>query len=419
MKKIAIMPRTDKKNILIVAVVAVIAIMALWLMVSPKKAGAPATLENSNWPPTNVPMPPNPKPVNSTGMPLSLPAEYGISIFAKGLGHARVLAWDPAGTLLVSIPASGKVVAMRDKDGDGTADENITVVTGLNQPHGLAFRCTDSCRLYIAETDRVGVYEYDIEKKKAAFIKKIADLPSGAGHSTRTLLFLPSPNDDQLLVSVGSACNVCREYDQRRAKILVVPADGGELKEYARGLRNAVFMTLSPVDGRVWATEMGRDNLGDDVPPDEINVVEQGKNYGWPNCYGKNIHDDDFDKNVYVRNPCMEPFETPSAVDLQAHSAPLGLSFFPEEGWPEEYWYNLLAAYHGSWNRSKKTGYKIVRIKLDSRGKYSGTEDFITGWLRPDGSVVGRPVDVLIQPGGTMYISDDKAGVIYRVTHGH
>ena len=193
--------------------------------------------------------------------------------------------------------------------------------------------------------------------------------------------------------------------------------DGSDFEEFARGLRNAVFFTWSYVDARMWATEMGRDWLGDELPPDEINIIEKGKDYGWPHCYGKNIHDVDFDKNVvYKRKPCMEPFETPSYIDIPAHSAPLGLAFVPEEGWPKEYWYDLIVAYHGSWNRNEPTGYKVVRLKLDEDGNFEGVEDFITGWLRPDGAL-GRPVDILLEPGGVMYISDDKAGVIYRVSY--
>jgi hypothetical protein len=173
-------------------------------------------------------------------------------------------------------------------------------------------------------------------------------------------------------------------------------------------------MNLHPVTGEVWATEMGRDWLGDDLPPDEINIIGEGRDYGWPICYGKNIHDAEFDKKVYARDPCAD--KTPSFIDIPAHSAPLGLAFFPEEGWPEEYWHDLLVAYHGSWNRSVPTGYKIVRYHLDSRGNYLGEEDFITGWLTPAGAV-GRPVDILIQPGGKLYISDDRAGLIYKVAY--
>lgn len=169
---------------------------------------------------------------------------------------------------------------------------------------------------------------------------------------------------------------------------------------------------------------MGRDNLGDDLPPDEINIIERPSagsgqssipNFGWPICYGKNIHDTNFDKNTYIRNPCMEPFETPSFIDLPAHSAPLGLAFVPEEGWPEEWWYNILVAYHGSWNRSTPTGYKIARLKMNAKGQYLGAEDFISGWLTKDGKKTGRPVDIKVLSGGTAYISDDHAGVIYRL----
>lgn len=337
--------------------------------------------------------------INNTGFPLKLPPRFSISIFAKGLGGPRVMSYDPAGNLVVSIPSEGKVVALPDRNADGAADEVITVIDGLNRPHGLATRCTERCEFYIAETDKVIVYDYDEKNLKAINPRKIIDLPGGGNHFTRTLLFMPAPQDHRLLISVGSSCNVCEESDWRRAKILSANADGSALKEFAKGLRNAVFMTIHPVTGKIWATEMGRDLLGDDLPPDEINIIEEGKNYGWPKCYGKNVCED----------------STPSYIDIPAHSAPLGLAFFPEEGWPEEYWHNLLVAYHGSWNRSVPTGYKIVRYKLDEQGNYLGEEDFITGWLTSQGAL-GRPVDILIQPGGIIYISDDKAGVIYKVT---
>lgn len=356
--------------------------------------------------------------INTTDMPLKLPEGFAISIFAKDLSGPRVMTYDPYGNLLVSIPSQGKVVALGFKE-DGTAKDPVTIVEKLNYPHGLAFRCRDNCKLYIAESDQVATYDYSADLK-ATNKQKIIDLPSGGNHRSRTIMFMPYPDEDKLLISVGSSCNVCNESDDRRAKILIANYDGTSLKTFAKGLRNSVFMAIHPVNGKIWATEMGRDLLGDNTPPDEINIIEQDKNYGWPVCYGKNIHDNNFDKNTYIRNPCMEPFETPSHIDIPAHSAPLGLAFVPEEGWPEDYWYNALVAYHGSWNRSVPTGYKIVRYKLDAQGKYLGEEDFITGWLNnpPTGgdSALGRPVDILIQPGGTIFISDDKAGVIYKVT---
>ncbi|MBI5913361.1 PQQ-dependent sugar dehydrogenase [Candidatus Azambacteria bacterium] len=352
---------------------------------------------------------------NETDMPLKLPEGFSISIFAKDLGGPRVMMWGPDGNVWTSIPSQGKVVALKDANGDGFAEGSVTVLDGLNRPHGMASRCNGArCTIYIAESHQVAAFEYEqgvLLKSK----KKVADLPDGGRHFTRTLMFMPYPNENKLLISVGSSCDVCEEKDERRAKILALNVVSGEMKEFARGLRNSVFMATHPVTGKIWATEMGRDMLGDDLPPDEINIIAEGKNYGWPICYGKNVHDAAFDKNTYIRNPCMEPFETQSHVDIPAHSAPLGLAFFPEEGWPEEYWHDLLVAYHGSWNKSEPTGYKLVRYRLDEQGNYIGVEDFISGWLQSDGTVLGRPVDVLIQPGGVIFVSDDKAGVIYRI----
>jgi len=356
---------------------------------------------------------------------LNLPENFMIRIFAKGVNGARVIKEDPAGNLIVSLTKEGKIVSLPDLDQDGRADKIITLLEGLQNPHGMEIKCWNvarpkDCNLYVAETEKLVQYDLVFDKNEKIYRpinpEKILDLPKGGRHFTRTLLFLPYPEDHKLLISVGSSCDVCYEKDERYGTILVYDFKNKESKIYAKGLRNSVFLTLHPVTGKVWATEMGRDWLGDDLPPDEINIIEEGKNYGWPICYGKNIHDDNFDKNVYIRNPCMEPFETPSYIDIPAHSSPLGLSFFPEEGWPEKYWYNLLVAYHGSWNRTVPTGYKIVRYILDSQGRYLGEEDFIVGWLQGD-EAIGRPADILIKPGGIIYISDDKAGIIYRVIY--
>jgi len=356
---------------------------------------------------------------------LKLPENFKIQIFAKSVNGARVIKEDPAGNLIVSLTKEGKIVSLPDLNQDGRADKIITLLEGLQNPHGMEIKCWDvarpkDCKLYVAETEKLVEYNLVFDEKEKIYRpvnpEKILDLPPGGRHFTRTLLFLPYPEDHKLLISVGSSCDVCYEKDERYGAILVYDFKTKESKIYAKGLRNSVFLTLHPVTGKVWATEMGRDWLGDDLPPDEINIIEEGKNYGWPICYGKNIHDDNFDKNIYIRNPCMEPFETPSYIDIPAHSSPLGLSFFPEEGWPEKYWYNLLVAYHGSWNRTVPTGYKIVRYILDSQGKYLGEEDFIVGWLQGD-EAIGRPADILIKSGGIIYISDDKAGIIYRVIY--
>jgi len=350
-----------------------------------------------------------PKPgANTTGFPLKLPDGFSISVFARNLTNARVMSLDPKGRLLVSQPSKGIVVALANTNSEPAADQAINILTGLSQPHGLAF---NNNKLYVAETNQVAVYDYDADKPAATNKKKIVDLPSGGGHFTRTIMI----KDGRLLISVGSSCNVCNESDWRRASILSANLDGSDLKTYASGLRNSVFLTVGPRN-QVWATDMGRDLLGDNIPPDEVNIVEEGKNYGWPVCYDDNIHDTNFDKNVYIQDPCND--KTKPKIKLQAHSAPLGLAFIPKEGWPKDFQGDLLIAYHGSWNRSVPTGYKITRWKLDDQGNVEGSEDFLTGWLTgvKAGDALGRPVDLLIKS-GVLYISDDKAGVIYSVTY--
>ena len=317
--------------------------------------------------------------VNSTGLPLKIPDGYTISIFAKDLDNPRDLVLDPGGVVLTSITSGGKVVAIFN----GSVE---TVTGGLNRPHGLAF---NGSKLYIAETNQVAVYDYDLKLKKAINKRKIIDLPAGGGHFTRSLLI----RDDKLYVSIGSSCNVCEEEDKRRAAVWVSNLDGSDFKPFATGLRNAVFMALNPVNNDIWVTEMGRDNLGDDLPPEEINVLKEGKFYGWPYCWGNRNPDKDL-------NPQGTKFDCTTSenphITFQAHSAPLGLAFLGSD---------LLVAYHGSWNRSIPTGYKVVRF---TNGVAS---DFITGW-QSGSEILGRPADILVD-GEKIYVSDDKAGVVY------
>lgn len=349
--------------------------------------------------------------------PLILPSGFSLSIYASGLKGPRVMVRDSRRNILVSLPTEGKVVVLVDKDLDGTTEETRTVIEGLTKPHGLAFNCLDNstdkfpCKLYIAEENQVAVYDYDDSKSQAINGKKLTDLPTGGFHTTRSLLLV----GDILYVAVGSSCNVCREDDAQRASVLAIDLKTNKVRSFAKGLRNSVFLTANPVDGKIWATDMGRDLLGDDLPPDEINILEEGKNYGWPICYGQNIHDTDFDKNTYFRNPCQVPFETPSHIDIPAHSAPLGLAFIPKEGWPSNYQGDLLVAYHGSWNSSEPTGYKIVKYDLDENGKVLGVEDFLTGFLDEQNNLYGRPVDMFAEPSGALFVSDDKAGVVYKI----
>ncbi len=376
-----------------------------------------------------------PEAINNTEFPLTLPKGFAISIFAQNLPGARDMVMDNFGNLWVSQTKEGKIVQLEVKD--GLVVRKNEVFKNLNNPHGLAIEGT---MLYFAEetkVSRVALYS-------DGQVEKLTDLPKGGRHYTRSLLF---GSDGRLYISIGSSCDVCYEKDERLAAIYSMNKDGSDFSMAAKGLRNSVFMAINPADGKIWATEMGRDNLGDNLPPDEINIISvqsgveetadnqrglksssgraaEPLDFGWPVCYGKNIHDINFDKNTYIQNPCSQ--KTPSYIDLPAHSAPLGLSFIPESGWPEEMQNDLILAFHGSWNRTEPTGYKIVRIKLGDKGEYLGmdstgspqVEDFIFGWLSKDGkSSLGRPVDVLALPGGIMYISDDKAGVIYKLQY--
>lgn len=356
---------------------------------------------------------------NKTDFPLALPDGFSISIFAKDLPGARVIIQDSLGNFWASQPKQGQVSLLTVENNEVTSHN--AVFRNLNNPHGLAFDPQNGFDLYIAEEDKISRARTYSE----GGMEKIADLPTGGRHTTRTIAFGP---DDKLYVSIGSACDVCVEDNDMRGTIYRMDKDGSNFEQYAIGLRNTVFFTWDYVFGNMYGTDMGRDMLGDNLPPDEINVIEQGKDYGWPYCYGQNMHDTEFDKNQYIRNPCED--KAPSLIDIPAHSAPLGLAFVPEEApnqnefgtgysWPEDYWYDLIVAYHGSWNRTEPTGYKLVRHKFRADRDelvYEGVEDFITGWL--DGNTsLGRPVAVLIQPGGVMYITDDKAGVVYKVTH--
>lgn len=383
------------------------------------------------------------KAINETNFPLRLPPGFTISIFAKNLPGARVMKIDTFGNMWVSRTSEGAVSLLEIDRNSGKVAQQNDIFTGLRKPHGLAFAPDNQFLLYIAEEDkirRVTMYSDDSGED-------VISLPAGDGHFTRTIGFGP---DNKLYISAGSSCNVCNESDERRASIIQYDVQAKTSKIFAKGLRNAVFFIWNSVwpnaNNEMWATEMGRDWLGDDLPPDEINIIRGPStssrqesearsvgaagqnsipNFGWPNCYGKNIHDTDFDKNTYIRNPCIEPFETGSLIDLPAHSAPLGLAFIPKghpsagsgQAWPEDYWYDLLVAYHGSWNRSQPTGYKVVRYKFDADGNYQGAEDFVTGWLVKEGAL-GRPVDILFGQDGSAYISDDKAGVIYKITYG-
>lgn len=338
--------------------------------------------------------------------PLKVPEGFRIDIAASDLENPRDLEFSPEGALLVSIPDQGKVITLFRKDPSGPYQKK-DIIANLNNPHGIAFY---NGKLYVAEETSVSRYMWDAERLAAPKEKTLFALPpSEGGHFTRSLAF---NKNGALFVSIGSTCNVCFENNPLHGSIIVSDSEGSNPRTFATGLRNAVFITVNPKTNELWGTEMGRDFLGDNLPPDEINIIREGKDYGWPVCYGNKIHDRDFDKRVYKKNPCEDT--EPPLYEIAAHSAPLGLVFIDSIQFPKEWQGDLLAAYHGSWNRSSPTGYKVVRLDVEG-DKILGEYDFITGFLEGS-SAFGRPVDLVFDKGGALYISDDKGGIIYRVS---
>ncbi len=340
-------------------------------------------------------------------IPFKLVPGFTIHTFASGLGTARDLQFSPGGTLLVSNPGSGEVYALPDSNKDGVADDKKVVVSNLNHAHGLAFY---HGMLYVAATTQVVRYNWDESSLTATKDKGLFSLPANNDHNSRTLAI---DQTGKMFISVGSTCNVCNESSDLSATVLTADADGNNLKVFAKGLRNAPFIQFNPTTGELWGTEMGRDNLGDDVPPDEINIIKDGLDYGWPSCYGDKIADKAFNPNAQCQNTQPPIFQIP------AHSAPLGLSFINSSQFPSDWQGDLLVSYHGSWNRSTPTGYKVVHMKVQG-STITQAEDFLTGFL-PSGALIGpasalgRPVDLTFDSQGNLYLSDDKAGNVYII----
>jgi len=333
---------------------------------------------------------------------LKVPEGFKISLYADGLNAPRMLRVAEAG-VLVSLPHEGKVLLLQDNDGDGRADKREPVVENLNRPHGIDLH---GGWLYVAETDAVGRMAFNSKtgQVEGAYQRILTGLPSDNGHWTRTVKFGP---DGWLYVTVGSSCNVCIEEKPARAAMLRLRPDGREQQLYATGLRNSVDFDWSPLDGEVYATDNGRDWLGDAFPPDELNHIVEGGFYGWPYASGNKVSDPDFGEG---QQALIESSIAP-VFEFRAHNAPLGFTFLRHQNLT--YQHAALVALHGSWNRSTKDGYKIVSLHWNEKGVIEA-RDFITGFLNDD-EVLGRPVGLAEASDGSIYLSDDYAGLIYRL----
>ena len=345
---------------------------------------------------------------------------FAIDLYATGIPVARSLALGSKGTVFVGTRNSnsgGMVYAVVDSNGDAKADQVYTVAKGLNEPNGVAFR---DGSLFVGEINRV-VRLDDIESKLAAPPQPVVvndTLPKDTHHGQKFIAFGP---DGLLYVPIGAPCNVCEREDPRYSTIMRMKPDGSGLEVFASGVRNSVGFDWHPQTRELWFTDNGRDNMGDDVPGDELNTAPKGGlHFGFPYCHQGDTADPEFG----AKRRCGE-FQPP-AQRLDAHVAAIGMRFYTGSMFPAEYRNQIIIAEHGSWNRSIPQGYRLSLAKLDGNKVVSYTR-FAEGWLRglkpaPAGSAMigdvwGRPADVLVMPDGALLVSDDRAGVIYRITY--
>jgi len=337
---------------------------------------------------------------------LTLPDGFAIAVFADDVEGARSLALGSEGTVFVGSRDPGNVYALVDEDGDGRADRTHTIASGLNSPNGVAFH---DGALYVAEISRVLRYD-DIEARLDAPPEPVVirdDLPTATHHGWKFIAFGP---DGWLYVPVGAPCNVCEPDDPRFASILRMRPDGSEQTVFAHGVRNTVGFDFHPDTGALWFTDNGRDLMGDDVPPDELNHAPRaGLHFGFPYCHG-GVPDPEHDARSCADTRGPE-------VRFEAHVAALGMRFYTRDAFGARYRGGAFVAQHGSWNRTTPIGYRVVFVPFE--GGEPGEPETFVGGFRGDGPVAwGRPVDVAVLEDGSLLISDDKSGAVYRVTRG-
>ena len=335
---------------------------------------------------------------------LKLPPGFAVSLYARQVPNARSMTLSPNGTLFVGSRQEGKVYALPDRNHDHVADEVLTLAQGLNMPNGVAFR---DGALYVAEVNRSLPYD-NIEAHLQAPPRPVIvnqSYPTDTHHGWKFIRFGP---DGLLYVPVGAPCNICQRSEPRYASITRLRPDGSHVEVFAQGVRNSVGFDWHPDTKELWFTDNGRDWLGDNLPPDELNHAPQaGMHFGFPYCHGRAIADPEF----RAQRPCTD--FVPPVVELGPHVAALGMRFYTGSMFPAAYRHQIFIAQHGSWNRSKKIGYRIMRVRLEGTRAVQ-YEVFAEGWLQGE-TVWGRPVDIQEMPDGALLVSDDYAGAIYRI----
>ncbi len=336
---------------------------------------------------------------------IKLPEGFKIEVYADNVENARSMDLSPNGTLFVGTRDKGDVYAIEDTNKNNKADKTHILATGLNMPNGVAFKDGD---LYIAEVSKISKFA-GIESKLAnppAMTTVYDQYPTKEHHGWKYIAFGP---DGKLYVPVGAPCNICESKDKVFASITRINTDGTGLEVVQEGVRNTVGFTWHPETKEMWFTDNGRDMMGDDMPACELNRAEKdGMHFGYPYC-----HQGDTPDNKFGKKRACDEFTAP-AQNLGAHVAPLGVEFYTGSMFPAKYKNQAFIAEHGSWNRSKKSGYKISLVTLEN-GKATSYRTFAEGWLNSDETVWGRPVDLELLPDGSMLVSDDHADAIYRI----
>lgn len=347
------------------------------------------------------------EPVDESLAKIKLPDGFKIEYYAKDVENARSMALSPSGVLFVGTRSNDKVFAIVDKDKDGKADETITIATGLKSPNGVALKDGD---LYVAEISRIIKFPaIEQNMRNNPKYEVVYDkYPSDEHHGWKYIAFGP---DGKLYVPVGAPCNVCKEENPVYSTITRLNADGTGMEIFAEGVRNTVGFTWHPNTKELWFTDNGRDMLGDNMPPDELNRAPgNGLHFGFPYCHAGEIADPEFGKD----RKCDE-FVKP-VQKLGPHVASLGLKFYTGNMFPEQYKNQIIIAEHGSWNRSEPLGYRLMKVELDGRGNAVSYEPFAEGWLQGR-EAWGRPVDVIVMPDGALLVSDDYNNAIYRISY--